>query len=130
MKSFWIFSCMDRRSLVSTKIGKIKSTIKFSKFSKRFTDTLFWPFIEQRTLNEKISVKDYMYMCVQHLNASVLWLVPVLCPVSCRFYSFVVLYLYDIFGIYENICLRNVNQYYRKKEIKIWFFFMKIEIFF
>ena len=49
---------------------------------------------------------------MQHLNANVLRLVSVLGPVSCRFYSFVRC-------IYIDVCLRNVNQYYRKKMLSM-----------
>ena len=75
----------------------IKSTIKFFKTSERFIGPLIWPFIQQRILSEQILLKiiykslfkDYMYICMQHMqHARVLWLVSVLGPVSCRFYSF------------------------------------------
>ena len=64
--------------------------------------------------------KDYMYICMQHLNASLLWLVSVLGPVLCRFYSFVVAVCFVMFliffkCIYVDVCLWNVNQYYKKK---------------
>ena len=59
----------------------IKSTIRFLKISERFIGP--W-------INESL-FEDYMYITMQHVNASVLWLVLVLSPVLCSFYSFVVL---------------------------------------
>ena len=65
---------------------KMKSTIKFLKTSERFIDPLFWPFFSKEYWMNLF--KDYIYICMQHLNASILWLVSVLGPVLCRFYSF------------------------------------------
>ena len=69
----------------------IKSTIEILKFSERFSGPLFWPFTQQRKLNEKRPfLRLYLYICMPHLNACALWLVSVLGSVSCRFYSLVV----------------------------------------
>ena len=53
-----------------------------------------------------------MYTSMQHLNASVPWLVSVLGPVFMLGVGFILLNC-----IYADVCLWNVNQYYRKKII-------------
>ena len=54
--------------------------------------------------NKKIIKSAIMFL---KTCESLLWLVSVLGPVSCRFYSF-------FKCIYVDVCLQNVNQYYRK----------------
>ena len=79
----------------------IKSTIKFLKTSERFIGPLFWPFYNKEYWMNVSHFKNYMYICMQHLNA-ILWLVSVLGFILFK-------------CIYVDVCLRNVNQYYRKK---------------
>ena len=105
---------------------------------------LFFDLLYNRILNEQIPFSKIMCIYVmQHSTASVLWLVSVLGPASCRFYSFVVIIIVWFFKnffyffffclfffcfvlfcfffqffkcIYVDVCLRNVNQYYWKKK--------------
>ena len=96
----------------------IKST-KFSKTAERFIGLLFWPFIYTiRILSERISLniiykflfKDYMYICMQHLNASILWLVSVLGPASCRFYSFKLYLCRCLFVKFKSVLWRKKSE--------------------
>ena len=52
--------------------------------------------------------KYYLYICLQHLKADLLWLALLLGPVSCAFYSFV-LYLHEFL----------VHQDHRKKVLRL-----------
>ena len=65
-----------------------KSTIKFWKTLLAFSFDFLY---SKEYWMDKSLFKDHMCICVHHLNASVLWVVSLLGPLSFRFYFFVVL---------------------------------------
>ena len=90
------------------------STIKFLKTPERFIGPLFWSLVQQRILNERVTLK---------INAN-----PFLKIICIYVYSTWMQVYYDLFQcwvqyrvgftflrcIYVDVCLWNVNQYYRK----------------